>query len=254
VSRLVGIRTLVTGGTSGIGTAIVERLRSEGAAVVLTGRSQERGRAVSDRTGASFVPADATDADAVRRSVQEAVELLGGLDGVVLNAGVLHEGPLAETTDEVWDSIMEVNLFGSYRYALACLPHLRAAGGGSIVAISSDAGVWVETAVGAYSVSKRALIVLAQMLGTEAGKDGIRVNVVAPGDTAPGMATFVSGRVERDPSGWLLPPAGRIGTAPDAAAAVAFFLSPDSSFCNGSVLLVDGGMRADLHATAVLNG
>ena len=172
----------------------------------------------------------------------------------MLNAAVLHEGPLAETTDEVWDAILETNVLAPYRYALACLPHVRAAGGGSIVAMSSDAGVWVEPAVGAYSVSKRALITLAQMLGTEAGKDGIRVNVVCPGDTAPGMATFTTGRTERDPSGWLLPPAGRIGTADDAAAAVAFFLSPDASFCNGSVLLVDGGMRADLHSTSVLNG
>ena len=253
MSRLEGVRALVTGGTSGIGDAVVERLRSDGAEVVFTGRSEERGSSVAARTGATFVAADVTDAGDVQRSVEEAVSTLGGLDAVVLNAGVLHEGPLAETSDETWDSIMEVNLFGPYRYALACAPHLRAAGGGSIVAIASDAGVWVETAVGAYSVSKRALIVMAQMLGTELGKDGIRVNLVAPGDTAPGMATTVAGRVERDPTGWLLPPAGRIGTAPDAAAAVAFFVSPDSSFCNGAVLLVDGGMRADLHATGVLN-
>jgi NAD(P)-dependent dehydrogenase (short-subunit alcohol dehydrogenase family) len=243
----------VTGGTSGIGEAVVERLSDDGAAVAFTGRSEERGRAVAARTGGLFVQADITDAEAVKRSVDEAVGALGGLDAVVLNAGVLHEGPLAETTDEDWDAIIDVNLFGPYRYTLACLPHLRAAGGGSIVALSSDAGVWVEPAVGAYSVSKRALIVLAQMLGTELGKDGIRVNLVAPGDTAPGMATTVAGRVERDPTGWLLPPVGRIGTAADSAAAVAFFVSPDSSFCNGAVLLVDGGMRADLHSTGVLN-
>jgi NAD(P)-dependent dehydrogenase (short-subunit alcohol dehydrogenase family) len=253
MSRLQGVRALVTGGTSGIGEAVVERLRADGAEVVFTGRSEERGRAVVERTGGVFVEADVTDGDAVKRSVEMAVEALGGLDAVVLNAGVLFEGSLAGTSDETWDSIMDVNVLGPYRYALACLPHLRAAGGGSIVALTSDAGVWVETSVGAYSVSKRALIVLAQMLGTEVGKDGIRVNLVAPGDTAPGMATTVAGRVERDPAGWLLPPAGRIGTAPDTAAAVAFFVSPDSSFCNGAVLLVDGGMRADLHATGVLN-
>ena len=129
----------------------------------------------------------------------------------MLNAGVLHEGSLAETPDEAWDTVLETNLVAPYRYALACLPHLRAAGGGAIVAISSDAGVWVEAAIGAYSVSKRALITLAQMLGTEAGKDGIRVNVVCPGDTAPGMATLTTGRVEQEPSGWLLPPAGGSG-------------------------------------------
>ena len=181
MSRLEGVRTLVTGGTSGIGEAVVERLRADGAEVVFTGRSEERGRAVAERTGGVFVEADVTDGDAVKRSVETAVEALGGLDAVVLNAGVLLEGSLAETTDEAWDSIMDVNVFGPYRYALACLPHLRAAGGGSIVALTSDAGVWVETSVGAYSVSKRALIVLAQMLGTEVGKDGIRVNLVCPG-------------------------------------------------------------------------
>ena len=220
---------------------------------MFTGRCQERGERVAERTGGVFVQADVTDGEAVKRSVSEAVEALGGLDAVVLNAGVLFEGSLAETTDEAWDSIIDMNVLAPYRYALACLPHLRAAGGGSIVALSSDAGVWVETSVGAYSVSKRALIVLAQMLGTEVGKDGIRVNLVVPGERRPAWP-LTTGRVERDPAGWLLPPAGRIGTAQDAAAAVAFFVSPDSSFCNGAVLLVDGGMRADLHATSVLNG
>lgn len=247
------MRVLVTGGTSGIGESIVTRLAGDGARVAFTGRDAGRGDAVAGRTGATFIRADLRVADDVVRSVEAAAAGLGGLDGVVLNAGVLHEGPLADTTDEVWDSIMETNVIGSYRYALACLPHLRAAGGGRVVAMSSDAGAWVETAVAAYSVSKRALIVMAQMLAVEAGPDGIRVNVVCPGDTAPGMATFTSGRVERDPTGWLLPPAGRIGTAQDAASAVAFFLGPDAEFCNGAVLLVDGGMRADLHATGVLN-
>lgn len=253
MGRLEGVRALVTGGTSGIGAGVVERLRADGAAVVLTGRDQARGDEVAGRTSSTFVRADVCDEEAVAASVQAAVDVLGGLDALVLNAGVLHEGPLSETPDDAWDTVLETNLFSAYRYAVACLPHLRAAGGGAIVAISSDAGVWVETGIGAYSVSKRALITLAQMLGTEAGKDGIRVNVVCPGDTAPGMATFTSGRVEHDATGWLLPPAGRIGTALDTAAAVAFFLSPDASFCNGSVLLVDGGMRADLHSTAVLN-
>jgi meso-butanediol dehydrogenase / (S,S)-butanediol dehydrogenase / diacetyl reductase len=253
VGRLVDTRALVTGGTSGIGEAIVERLRSDGAAVAFTGRSAERGERVAARTGATFLQADATVAEDVERSVSGAVRELGALNALVLNAGVLHEGSLTETTDETWDAVLETNLVAPYRYTLACLPHLRAAGGGSIVVISSDAGVWVETAIGAYSVSKRALITLGQMLGTEAGKDGVRVNVVCPGDTAPGMATLTTGRVERDPSGWLLPPSGRIGTAEDVAATVAFFLSADASFCNGAVLLVDGGMRADLHSTGMLN-
>jgi meso-butanediol dehydrogenase/(S,S)-butanediol dehydrogenase/diacetyl reductase len=91
-----------------------------------------------------------------------------------------------------------------------------------------------------------------QALAVEAGPVGIRVNAVCPGDTAPGMATHVEGRVETgDTSGWALPPLARVGTGADVAAAVGFFSSPDGAFCNGSLLLVDGGMRASLRASAV---
>src|SRR5262249_34578214 len=130
--RLEGLRILVTGGTSGIGAEIVERLRSEGAAVVLTGRDEARGREVAARTGAGFVRADARNSAAVRASVAEAAARLGGVDALVANAGVLHDALLSETTDEAWDAVLETNLVGYVLYAVACLPHLRAAGGGSI--------------------------------------------------------------------------------------------------------------------------
>jgi NAD(P)-dependent dehydrogenase (short-subunit alcohol dehydrogenase family) len=118
--------------------------------------------------------------------------------------------------------------------------------------ISSDAGVWGETAIGAYSVSKRAVNMLAQTLAVESGPHGIRVNAVCPGDTAPGMATYVAGRdASADPTTWALPPLARVGTAADVAGAVTFFASADGAFCNGSILLVDGGMRAALKANTV---
>jgi NAD(P)-dependent dehydrogenase (short-subunit alcohol dehydrogenase family) len=252
MARLEGIRALVTGGTSGIGASIVERFRSEGAGVVCTGRDETRAREVAARTGAHFVRADVRDSAAVRTSVTGAVAKLGGLDALVANAGVLHEAELSETTDEAWDAVLETNLIGYYLYAVACLPHLRAAGGGSITMISSDAGVWGETAIAAYSVSKRAVNMLVQTLAVEAGPHGIRVNAVCPGDTAPGMASYVSGRDETgDPGTWILPPLARVGTGTDVAKVVTFFASSDGSFCNGSILLVDGGMRASLRASAV---
>jgi NAD(P)-dependent dehydrogenase (short-subunit alcohol dehydrogenase family) len=251
MARLEGLRALVTGGTSGIGASVVERFRSEGAAVVCTGRDEARGRDVAARTGAEFVRADASDGGAVRDSVSAAVDRLGGLDALVANAGVLYEGGLADTTDEAWDAVLQTNLVGYFRYALACLPHLIAAGGGSITMTSSDAGVWGETAIAAYSVSKRAVNMLVQALAVEAGPHGVRVNAVCPGDTAPGMATFVGGRDEAsDPSSWTLPPLARVGTGTDVAGAVTFFASSDGAFCNGAILLVDGGMRAGLRASA----
>jgi len=252
MGRLDGVRALVTGGSSGIGEATVARLCADGAKVVLTGRDRDRGEAVAGRHGASFLEADARDRDAVHRSVRNAVDVLGGLDAAVLNAGVLHDGPLTETDDAAWDAVVETNLVGPYRYAVAALPHLRAAGGGSIVITASDAGVWAEAAIGAYSVSKRGVIMLARMLAVEAAPDGIRVNAVCPGDTEPGMVTRVGARDDLpDTSGWVRPPRGRLVRADDVAAAVAFLVSADAEMVTGTDLLVDGGMRAALHASSV---
>jgi NAD(P)-dependent dehydrogenase (short-subunit alcohol dehydrogenase family) len=244
------VRALVTGGTSGIGAAIVARLLADGAGVAFTGRDEERGREVSSR-GGTFIRADARNAEDVNSSVREAVDALGGLDVVVLNAGVNHDAPLSETTDDDWDAVIETNLVSPYRYAVACLPELRQTGGGAIVAVSSDAGVWAEVDIGAYSVSKRALNWLVQMLALEGGPEGIRVNAVCPGDIAPGMRSTPAGserNLNGDTSSWPLPPLRRIGRAEDVAAVVSFLASEDAAFVNGALLLVDGGMRASLHA------
>jgi NAD(P)-dependent dehydrogenase (short-subunit alcohol dehydrogenase family) len=210
---LKGSRVLVTGGSSGIGASIVERLRRDGARVAFTGREEGRGAAVAQKTGATFLRADARDEAAIRGSVDRAVSELGGLDALVCNAGVILEGGLVETTLEDWQTLLDVNLTAPYLYSIACLPPLREAGGGSIVHIASDAGVWGEQEIAAYSVTKAALITLAQMLAVEAGPNGIRVNAICPGDTAPGMRNYTHGYVEpaAETSGWLMPPLGRRG-------------------------------------------
>jgi NAD(P)-dependent dehydrogenase (short-subunit alcohol dehydrogenase family) len=251
VPRLDQRRALVTGGTSGIGAAIVKRLLADGASVAFTGRSEARGTAVAEETGATFVRADARDADDVTRSLRETADALGGLDLLVLNAGVTCAAPLAETTDEAWDSLVETNLLAPYRYAREGLPLLRDAGGGAIVAVSSDAGVWAAPEVAAYSATKRALNCLVQMLAIETGPAGIHVNAVCPGATAPGMATTTEGRSSGlDTDAWLLPPVRRVGRPEDVATAVTFLASEDAAFVNGALLLVDGGMRAGYFAGA----
>jgi NAD(P)-dependent dehydrogenase (short-subunit alcohol dehydrogenase family) len=247
---LDGLRALVTGGTSGIGAALVDRLVADGARVAFTGRDQERGDAVSERSGAAFVQADALDEEAVARSVDNAAESLGGLDALVCAAGVIAFESIVDTTLEDWQILLDVNLTAPYLYSVRCLPLLREAGGGSIVHVSSDAGVWGEQEIGVYSVTKAALITLVQMLAVEAGPSGIRVNAVCPGDILPGMATTTRGRDRpaEDTSDWRTPPLGRIGEATDVAGVVSFLLGPDSSFVNGTAILVDGGMRASYRA------
>jgi NAD(P)-dependent dehydrogenase (short-subunit alcohol dehydrogenase family) len=247
--RLEGVRALVTGGTSGIGEILVERLSNDGASVVFTGRDETRGAAVADRTGTTFLRADAANEEHVNLSVDRAVALLGGLDALVCNAGVITDATISRTSLRDWQTLLDVNLTAPYLYSVRALPALREAGGGSIVHVSSDAGVWGEEEIGAYSVTKAALITLAQMLAVEAGASGIRVNAVCPGDILPGMATSTTGRDEGgDTGGWRVPPMGRIGTADDVAGVVSFLLSPDSSFVNGTAILVDGGMRASYRA------
>ena len=248
--RLDGARALVTGGTSGIGTALVERLVEDGARVVFTGRDATRGAAVADRIGATFLRADAAEEDQVNHSVDRAVAHLGGLDALVCDAGVIADGTISQTSLEDWQTLLDVNLTAPYLYSVRSLPALRAAGGGSIVHVSSDAGVWGEEEIGAYAVTKAALITLAQMLAVEAGASGIRVNAVCPGDIVPGMATTTRGREESDgdTSDWRLPPLRRIGEGADVAGVVSFLLSPDSAFVNGTAILVDGGMRASYRA------
>ena len=244
-------RVFVTGGTSGIGEAIVRLFAAEGGRVVFSGRDRGRGERVAAATGAAFVRADVRDAAAVQASVADALSLLGGLDTVVLNAGVLCEAPLSETSDEQWDTVIATNLVAPFRYAKAVLPALREAGG-CMVLVASDAGVWGEVPIGAYSVSKRALIMLTRMLAVEAGPAGVRVNAVCPGDTEPGMVTTVAGRdTLPDTSGWTRPPLGRLVHARDVAAAVSFLASDAARAITGVDLLVDGGMRAALRANTV---
>jgi NAD(P)-dependent dehydrogenase (short-subunit alcohol dehydrogenase family) len=252
MGRLEGRSALITGGTSGLGFAIASRFIQEGAAVVITGRDEQLGNDAEGALRSSadahawFVPADAADAHAVEASVAAALDRLGGLDVLVNNAGIGVAARLVETPVQDFDDLMAVNVRGPFLYARACHPHL-AARRGSMIHVASDAGVIGEAEIGAYSVSKAAVIMLSKMLAVECGPDGIRSNCIAPGDILPGMRHFGApgsdGRDE-DAEDWRVPPIGRIGQAPDVAAAAAFLASDDASFVTGAVLLVDGGMRA----------
>jgi NAD(P)-dependent dehydrogenase (short-subunit alcohol dehydrogenase family) len=250
---LEGKRALVTGGTTGLGRAIAERFGAEGARLVITGRDRDLGEQAAAGLGAHvrFVAADAGDPEAVTASVSAAVDHLGGLDVLVNNAGIGVAARLLDTPLADYDQVMNVNVRGYLLYAQQAYPHL-ARSRGCMIHVASDAGVWGEQAIGLYSVTKAAVIMLGKMLALDGGPDGVRSNVLCPGDIWPGMRHMSppgphspdeQDRAE-DAGDWPLPPIGRIGQPADVAAAAVFYASGQADFITGTSLLVDGGMTA----------
>ncbi len=252
LGRLTGKRALVTGGTTGIGFAIAQTFLREGALVVVTGRNQDLGVqaeiALRQSGEAWFLVADAGDPAAVAGSVDAAVGHLGTLDVLVNNAGIGIEASLLDTPVADYDRVMDVNVRGCFLYAQAAYPHL-ARRRGCMIHIASDAGIWGEQSIGLYSVSKAAVVMMGKMLALEGGPDGVRSNVLCPGDIWPGMRHMAPpGQEDRPESGdWPIPPIGRIGQARDVAAAAVFYASDEAEFITGTTLLVDGGMTAGYH-------
>ena len=249
MGRLDGKRALITGGTTGLGLAVAGRFGAEGATVVITGRDPELGRraeqALGGGTGARFLPADAADPAAVARSVRAAAEQLGGLDILVNNAGIGVTARLVDTPLADYDRVMNVNVRGCLLYAQHAYPHL-ALSRGCMIHVASDAAIWGEQAIGLYSVTKAAVVMLGRMLALDGGQDGVRSNVLCPGDIRPGMRHMAPpGEDDRPESGdWPVPPVGRVGEAADVAAAAVFLASDEAEFITGAVLTVDGGMTA----------
>ena len=243
---LEGKRALVTGGTTGLGRAIAERFGTEGARVVITGRDSELGERAEAGlgSGARFIAADAADPEAVTASVSTAIDHLGGLDVLVNNAGVGVAARLLDTPLADYDQVMNVNVRGFLLYAQQAYPHL-ARSRGCMIHVASDAGVWGEQATGLYSVTKAAVIMVGKMLALDGGPDGVRSNVLCPGDIWPGMRHMAApGEQDRaeDAGDWPVPPIGRIGQPADVAAAAVFYASGQADFITGTTLLVDGGM------------
>jgi NADP-dependent 3-hydroxy acid dehydrogenase YdfG len=179
---LDGRRLLVTGASSGIGAATVRACAAAGARVAATARRGDRLEALAAETGCTAVPADLTDDRAARGAVSTVASALGGLDGLVNNAGVMCPGPVSEGRVEDWRAMFDLNVLALLVVTHAALPHLREAGRADIVNMSSQSGRRVASAAGGvYSGTKFAVHAISEGLRMELGEDGVRVTVISPG-------------------------------------------------------------------------
>jgi len=248
--KLDGKVALITGGTSGIGSATAALLAKEGAKVVLTGRNKERGeqvaKEINDGGGtAIFVRSDVRLAEDCRQAVEQTLEQFGRIDVLFNNAGVYHPTTVPECTEQEWDETIDSSLKGAFLMSKYALPSMIERGSGSIIHTSSGWGILGGDRAAAYCAAKGGLVVMAKAMAIDHGPDGIRVNCVCPGDTETPMEYADAERRgmtwEEYRAGASNRPLGRMGTVDEIARAVLFLASDDSSFVTGESLVVDGG-------------
>ena len=239
-AELSGLRALVTGGASGIGLATARLLASRGAQVACLDLNP---RVPPPLLG---VRADVTDETAVRGAIDEVVQRLGGLDVVVNNAGVGAQGTVADNDLNEWRRVFDVNVYGVVRVVQAALPHLRRSPRAAIVNTCSIAA-WAGLPNRAlYSATKGAVLALTLAMAADHLAEGIRVNCVNPGTTdTPWVARLLEAADDPQAERAALEarqPLGRLVTADEVAAAIAYLASPVASATTGTALAVDGGM------------
>jgi meso-butanediol dehydrogenase / (S,S)-butanediol dehydrogenase / diacetyl reductase len=244
---------LITGGGSGIGAAAARTLAGAGWRVAICGRRPDALRTVATETGALDVVCDIADADQVDDLVGVVAGKLGRLDGLVLNAGIIAPGGVAELSPQDFRAMVAVNLTGSFLVARAALPHLLANSSGAIVSVASVAALRAASAMGGYAATKAGLTMLTQSLAVDHAHEGLRANVVCPGWTITEMADAEMAAFGDERSLGLadayrlvtaLVPQRRPASADEVAAVIAWLLSDAASYVNGAVIPVDGSAVA----------
>jgi NAD(P)-dependent dehydrogenase (short-subunit alcohol dehydrogenase family) len=245
---------VVTGSTGGIGLATARLLAAEGARVVVTGRDPVRLEAARVDSGAELaLEADFSEPAAPERVLSQAADELGPVTVLINNVGLAYQADFLEVADREWDEFWQLNVMSHVRTIRAAVPAMRAAGGGSIVNVSSTAGKRPSTGMPHYSVTKAAVLSLSRLVADLYAKDGIRCNAVTPGPTATeawlgkgGLADQQAARSGQDRQTVLESvgagrPLGRLAEPEEIAAVIAFLCSERASYVTGASWSADGG-------------
>ena len=236
---------LITGGTGGIGKSIAKKFSEEGAEIIVAGRSSKKIDSTIKELGSGFpIVFDIQNEQEIKDGINEIIQKFGRIDILVNNAGIHPKPkPIHEIEESEWNKIIDVNLSGQFRVTKHVIPNMLKNGNGSIINISSDAGLraFENYQADAYSASKAALVLLTKTWAIEYAKNKIRVNCVCPGTIDTDMAKpFLDSGAKKEMAD-AEHPLGRIGKPNDVANAVLYFASEDSSWTTGSILVVDGG-------------
>jgi len=250
--KLKGKVALITGGSEGMGYATAEAMLREGAKVVITGRSKEKGsRAIAKLRKLGevvFVQGDVSNAKDARKMVDGTVKQFGRIDILFNNAGIYMEKLAEDTTEEEWDRLIDINLKGTFLVTKYAIPYMKKQRGGSIINNSSDAGLVGNKRCPAYCASKGAITIMTKAMALDYAKYNIRVNSVNPGTIDTPMLAYEA-EASEDPEEYMKRsndehPIGRVGRPEEVANAVLFLASDEASFVTGAALSVDGGLTA----------
>jgi NAD(P)-dependent dehydrogenase (short-subunit alcohol dehydrogenase family) len=243
--RLEGKVALVTGASRGIGRAIAERFVQEGAIVATAQRGAGAGAAPA---GVHAFTVDVCDSTSVRALVAAVVERFEHIDVLCNNAGIGLLRSVVDTTDDQYDLVMDTNVRGTFACCREVVPHMLAAGGGSVINVGSVAGLVGYANDAAYCTSKGAVLALTRQMAIDYSSRGVRTNCICPGFVETEMMRVFLDSHD-DPQGTedeivRLHPIGRVGRPAEIAAVAAFLASEDASFVTGAAIPVDGGLLA----------
>jgi NAD(P)-dependent dehydrogenase (short-subunit alcohol dehydrogenase family) len=249
-SRLQNKIAIVTGAGSGIGRACALALIRESAQVVLVGRRKDRIEDAAREAGGSAmaVAADVSKRDEIEHVIEQTVKAFGRVSVLVNNAGILHIATAEQTTEAQWDETFNINVRGLWLFSKAILPHLRQAGGGSIINVASVLGINGARNRAAYAASKGAVVLLTKCMAIDHGRENIRVNAICPSFVETELTAAVISNAP-DPDALRrerigVHPIGRLGRPEDIGGLAVYLASDESSWVTGATFPVDGGYLA----------